>query len=798
VLIRLAITGIAVFIGVVLALWWKPLHEDARALERSGLALLARAAELAERAETFSQQQALASLPPNPFNGPVYRFDEHLAEAHRLDAVAARAALPDDPGRLDFEFEGADPVALLPPHEDYEIENGVLKLGHRRDTRLMSMRDLQLDRNAVGDIELRIKVEKAKAAFLGWSYEPLSASSEINSQMIGEMRIDTIPDGRFHTYRMDGTVLRRRDGDSRTIRTVVLLPSDTRQERIEIDYLRFIPKRDEYARASAGRTYEILGRELRSALYTNTPLELVYHVNVPAVRPRIRLGAGVLDDDPVRFSVSINEDGAHQEAWALVVPTSDRWHDVEIDLDAWAGDEVEISFRAESAHENVAYWSSPILSGEAPGRFNLLLVLEDTLRADHLSCYGHDRATTPVKDRFAQDGVLFEQAFSQATMTRPSTLSLMTSLYPSATGVWSHMQALDESYLTLAEIMRSQGFVTASFVQNSNAGPAAGLQQGFDRLFDRKYEGSEAMYIDGLNGWLEENAERNFFLYAHVINPHGPYEPPDPFDEWYERHGPGETILEMDSRFDPEDIGTPTAEGRRLLYDGEIRENDHWFERLLERLEESGVRDDTLIVFVSDHGEYLGERDLWAHFPPGYIQVLHVPLIMVHRGAQEKLPAGRRVAEPVQLLDVVPTILELAGIERDALLLQGDSLLTLARGERSAFWSDRAAYSDEATVIHSLDEDEVSASLFRGNRHLLASKRVDAPLLFDIVEDPMESDPLGGFGLTRDLRGSVLPVMAEIRAANQRIWKALVHDSPRVVEYDPDAQEQLRALGYIE
>ena len=157
--------------------------------------------------------------------------------------------------------------------------------------------------------------------------------------------------------------------------------------------------------------------------------------------------------------------------------------------------------------------------------------------------------------------------------------------------------------------MRSQGFLTASFIQNTNAGPAAGLHQGFGQLFHIRgaAEGYGKLFFD----WLQELHDRNFFAYVHVLDPHGVYDPPADFRGWYEELAPGRTPVERDDlEHDPAWVETPTLEGRRALYDGEIRANDHHFERLLEELERLELLKDTLVIFLADHGEHLGERGL--------------------------------------------------------------------------------------------------------------------------------------------------------------------------------------------
>ena len=578
----------------------------------------------------------------------------------------------------------------------------------------------------------------------------------------------------------------------------MLRPSDRADDVVELDYLRFVPKGLEYAEEPFGRAYEARGDELRPVLYSGTPLALAWEVEVPAQAPRLAFGAGVLNPaDPVDFSVRLRAGGEERELFAARVEDPERWHDAELDLSEWAGRRVELVFAGGSAAGNIAFWSNPVLFGAPRERLNVILLLEDTLRADRLSTYGHSRETSPAKDRLAARGVVFEHAFAQAPTTRPSVPSLMTSLYPSATGVWTHEQMLDDRYLTLAEILRHQGFATASFVQNSNAGRSSGLHQGFGALLERPAtEGHENVYAGPVADWLERNRHRNFFLYLHVIDPHGAYQPPAPWDAWYRALGPGGTPVRRNPKAFDGEVGNPTLETRQALYDGEIRNNDAWLEVLLAQLEALGLLESTLFVFVSDHGEHFGEHRrrgelLDGHRAPGYAQVLRVPLIWVHPGL---LPA-RRIEAPVQLVDVVPTLLELLGIDAGELLVQGDSLLPLIRGEEPPWWRDRIALSEEPDAWRGRSDTQISASAFSDRWHLLHSRTLPGPELYDYRGDPQEQRPLAG----RERERQVLErVLVGMKAANVAIWEAMTRDADGAIRYDPDALEQLRELGYIE
>jgi arylsulfatase len=501
----------------------------------------------------------------------------------------------------------------------------------------------------------------------------------------------------------------------------------------------------------------------------------------------LRFGMSVLEDDPVVFSATVTDQGRVQPVYSNTVPKLDRWVDAEVDLADWAGKRIGLRLRAESRRGNVAFWSNPIIAGRRRAPFNVLLVLEDAERADHLSLYGYERLTTPVKDRFAAGGVVFERAFSQAPKTRASCPSLMTSLYPSATGVVAR-ETLAPRYVTLAEVMRSQGFLTASFIHNSNAGPAAGLHQGFGQLFHTIF-GTTESYGKPLLDWLREHRESNFFAYVHVIDPHGKYDPPADFRGWYEELALGTTPVERDEVFhDPEWVKTPTLEGRRALYDGEIRANDHYFERVLEELRRLELLQDTLVIFVADHGEHLGEHGEWEHNDPGYVQVLHVPLFMVY---PNRVGPGTRVAEPVQLLDVMPTILDIAGIDATGLLLQGRSLLPLSEGRESG---PRIALSEEVTNFHGEEGPEVWASVLFGQWHVLRTRNLGSAAIFDLAGDPQEQ---GGGRPARELVESSEQLMRKMKETNVGIRLALMAGGAQGVQTSTEEQERLRALGYL-
>ena len=238
--------------------------------------------------------------------------------------------------------------------------------------------------------------------------------------------------------------------------------------------------------------------------------------------------------------------------------------------------------------------------------------------------------------------------------------------------------------------------------------------------------------------------------------------------------------------------------------------NDHHLAGLLEGLESRGILNHTLVIFASDHGEFLGLRspEQWGHHPPGYTQVTHVPLAMI---LPDILPAGRRVRQAVQLIDLLPTILELAGIDDSGMILQGRSLLPLAMGEASDSLSDRVVVSDEVISRQRGDTRPWGSVYFDGIHFLNSRKFHDRRALanpdlevtstlkaFRYAEDPAEVVDLAHDAAWREWGDDVSSFLQQLIESNGRISKAMTGESEDEIRLDPQVREQLKGLGYIE
>lgn len=372
---------------------------------------------------------------------------------------------------------------------------------------------------------------------------------------------------------------------------------------------------------------------------------------------------------------------------------------------------------------------------------NIIFVIFDALRADHVSAYGYPRLTTPVIDsRLAAKGVLFSEATALSSWTKTSNASMLTSMLPMELfAEWEEADApLLRSKTLLAEYLRDDGYATAGFIDSWYMRPQFGFDQGFDAY---EIAGVDGDSINNLAmNWLDKNgyelghSNSPLFLFLYYYDPHSWYVPPPPFDTLFdpdytgsltgELYGHGKDVISGDLVLSERD-----REHLLALYDGDIAYSDHLFDRMLDDLEKRGLLENSLIVFSSDHGEMFGEHDKWLHHNALYEEVLRVPLIFRY---SEVLPEGQVFDVPVDHLDVVPTILDLAGISIPP-HLRGRNLVPLMTGTQPSL-PERPIY---AVMAGENDPD--------GNAYWIAPRQN----LYSIKDDgyklihQQQSDPAG-------------------------------------------------------
>jgi len=294
---------------------------------------------------------------------------------------------------------------------------------------------------------------------------------------------------------------------------------------------------------------------------------------------------------------------------------------------------------------------------------NVLLVTFDTTRADHLSCYGYVRRTSPTIDSLAAHGVLFENAYTVEPLTGPSHITMMTSLYPQQHGATingMHMSTHPRPVL-LAQIFHHLGYKTAAFISAWTLKKSiTGLGRGFNvynenftyhyKLVNSARRGDE-MGADSRR-WLEKHGHSHFFLWVHYFDPHHPYDLHPKFANL--PHIKDAKIFPVSATVDADRAAKIRA------YDSEIAFDDNDLAKTLKLLDNLGVRDNTLIVLVGDHGESLGEHGVWGHGYKIYQEDVHIPMIYSY---PKEIPQGERIKANVSTVDILPTILSYVGLD---------------------------------------------------------------------------------------------------------------------------------------
>ncbi len=434
----------------------------------------------------------------------------------------------------------------------------------------------------------------------------------------------------------------------------------------------------------------------------------------------------------------------------------------------------------------------------------VLLVIIDTLRADHVGAYGAASGSTPALDRLAGTSFVFDQAAATSSWTRSSIASILTSRYPGSLHVLGRNDAIAADALTVAEAVAARGWRTAGVFSNGNASPELGFAQGVTDVrtprLVRGYpgdfqkftaEGVTAEAIAALRAWHDGGERAPLFLFVHYIDPHGPYlphpelmpepEPPGRFS------GARPDLDRLDrtwaSRLIPADLARI-----KHLYEGEVRYCDRWVGRLLDALGALGVADRTLVMVTADHGEGLWDHGRRGHGVDLYQEQIHVPLIVHYPGMTAADAA--RVAEPVSLLDLAPTILAASGIERPG-AFEGHDLTPLTRG--------RARPSALGYVYAEMDLDGRSFESMRVGTSKLIRRRsgwralLKADELYRLDVDPGERD---------DLSRGDRALVRRLLAATDR-WDAAIaarrgnHPTMPLRSLSPELHEQLRGLGYV-
>ncbi len=462
---------------------------------------------------------------------------------------------------------------------------------------------------------------------------------------------------------------------------------------------------------------------------------------------------------------------------------------------------------------------SPFAGEPKSDRPNIVLYISDTLRADHLSCYGRTPQTSPVVDSLAQDGVLFEHCISGSTWTKPSIGTMFTGLPArvhqavAAEGNIKEViqmeayrvQVLREEFQTLPETFKKLGYSTAYFMGNAHGRPEFGYGRGFDHvIFNFVYH--PGVQVEDAIRWIWESSTEPFFIIIHQIDPHGPYTPEEHY--FYDLHGT--TKAEASQIMDPDQaervqlfvdeydtvqargaVKTVTPEANeylKMLYDAEIYAVDSTLKRLINHFKRIGIYDNTVFAFTSDHGEGFREHNFYGHgvlaeLP--YHELIHVPLVMAGGG----LPKNVRVSQTTSMIDLYPTLIELAGGSSPE-YVTGSPMIS--RNGEVLVDQNRLGYTDYD--YYRADLGVWVTSVFDGRYKIAVDKAKNKQWIFDFESDPGELKNLYG-SLPVETERSLLAQLNEQVERYDKLRQQF--GEPVWMEAEDGVHEELQALGYL-
>jgi arylsulfatase A-like enzyme len=698
---------------------------------------------------------------------------------------------------------------------------------------------------ALEEVEVRLRASAGANLYIAFSGQERVDLAEIALQpqaVFWPLATPIIAGDELRTY-----VLRTTRGIplSRT-RHIFIRPTDAVGARFEIESVRVVSRKEHLAAIPSGIGWQGLSEFYRETIVARTPETVRFSLSLPE-RPWLDLAVGTVEDEPLTFRVAVGDSGAESVLLEHTVTTPHRWDVVPVDLSAYAGRKVSLTLALAGERGGLlGLWGTPIVRSlgaiprlaapaKAPGDppQGVIVVWVDTLRRDHLDVYGYGRQTGPAIRRMASEGTLFRDAVVQATWTKVSTPSLLTSLYPATHGVQDFTDRLPSAATTLAEIYREAGYATLSMSSGLFTGRFTNLHQGFEEVQENgsikgelRTSKTTRVFVDRLLPWLEAHREVPFFVFLHVQDPHDPYKPYAPYDRlWADHAGEAEherqmkevrkVIVDplmrgfvMPSRDDLVKAGfDPQAyvDYERAWYDGSIRGMDAEIARLLEALRNLELDRRTVVAYTSDHGEEFLEHGKMFHGQSTYGELSNVPLILWRPGA---IAAGAIVEPTVQVIDLMPTLLEMSGLPVPP-AAQGHSLLPLLVSPSPAAGAAHAATAPAArpAVIEKAatregggppPRDLESYAIIADGWKLVHNKK-QAPGRPEYELYDHRKDPLDATDLAAEQPDVVKRLASELQAWRRKVDAArLPPDSATQEGLGKEELERLRALGYIQ
>lgn len=651
----------------------------------------------------------------------------------------------------------------------------------------MVVEQLELDRRDIGSIELELVAPRGRHVTLRWG-------------RVGQL---AVPVG---SNREPFALSIRTDGFAEwtgPLGTLSILVADPGPVHAELRSIRLMPRIRAYSEpAGVGRVR--VGDELRTAIHVRGTTEIRFPGLKLPRDARLSIGFASLAEDaggrPTAFEVLVSEGAKTMSLARRSVAPGAAWMEAPLSLAGWGGRTVTLTLRSVPARAStLSFWSNPTVYQPVEKPPLAVLYLIDTLAAAHLDLYGYSRPTAPRLAELARRATLFAEMFSNASHTLESIPNLMLSMPVDRHGVHHASLAAPAELVTLAEALQAAGFATASFCTNVNAGPRQGMDQGFDEFIDRIgyffTDDDRTVPLDEVRSWLARHGDRPMFAYVHTAEPHAPYAPRAGFRRRFDADYAGP----FDGTFDPRHGFRSAAAPRDVahvaaLYDEEILYADHRFGLFHDLLSELGLLGRTHMVVTSDHGEEFLEHGWWEHGENLHYEQTRVPLI----AAGPSFPPGLEVDSAAQLNDLMPTLLDLFGIDGPP-EMSGQSLLPLVRAAAAAQppAAGRPVYAANHFHRSTLGIVEYSVTVARRWKLIYGLEGQPAPprgvsagfRLFDLARDPRERrDVLAEHAAVG--RGLILDLLS---------WRLAQRPCPprTAPAYDLDHIRELQALGYL-
>ena len=664
------------------------------------------------------------------------------------------------------------------------------------------------------------------------------------------------PGDEFHEYRLENP---GRSFSVGGLRNILLQPTDAADATFAIESVRLIMRKEHLRSIASGPGWQGLDEIYRETIVSRAPERVALDLTLPT-NPWLELAVGTVEDHPVTFNVAIDAGAGDTPLWRRTVTLPRRWETQRIELAEYAGQQVTLALSLEGDEDGlIGFWGTPVVrssgarvppvddarsearaalaDGGSTTPQGVIVFLGDTLRSDHLDAWGHGRKTAPTLTALAAEGVRFADAISPATWTKVAVPSLLSSVYPASHGIVGMADRLSSSATTMAEAFRGAGYATFATSSVSFTGKLSNVHQGVEVLHERASIDNGSLghssaktartYVDRFLTWLDDHHDVPFFAFIHVFDPHDPFEPYPPYDlMWASPTGKEEHEARLEqvgeslgddrrvgdgNRFGPERFPNreeleaagvdPDVYAAHQLdwYDGSIRGMDAEIAPLMEGLEQRGVAGDTLLAFVSDHGEEFLDHGWGWHGNTVYGEAINVPLMLRWPGV---LPAGVVVDATVESLSLMTTLRELSGIPVPE-TAQGQSLLPMVvspNDPTALGWVERPAFSERKRIAsrreradYDVDQYSVVLDGWKLVRNVDPPEGMPEFELYDHADDPLDHNDVTADHpdvverLTAELVGRLRYVEARKLPTDENVSEGL----------SPAELRRLRSLGYI-